>query len=205
MQQLPPPTCSKGRAGAAGFVCGCLWLFLGVSESLWVDPPKPCTTTPAVKELFPSRGDPCTESASHTLYTDRKEGLKEETEQELLLLTGKRQRLSPIIQMWWSPEPPTPQPSGCCLPKASQGENPLIQEDVQEIRTPGEGLSWPIYLGGLIPICGVGRLGIPSHWREKLCSTDVTNFISSLLCISAEPRGLRCCKPAKIMVLFQST
>lgn len=73
-------------------VSGCFWLSVGES-------PKPCTTTPPTKELFPPRGDPCTQSASHTLYTDRKEVLKEETEQELLLLTGKRQRLSPIIQV----------------------------------------------------------------------------------------------------------
>lgn len=75
---------------------GCLWDIPGCP---WVDVPKPCTTIPAAKEFFPSREDPSTESSSHTLYTDRKEGLKEETETELHLLIGKRQRLSPILEV----------------------------------------------------------------------------------------------------------
>lgn len=71
------------------------------------------------------------------------EGLKEEAEQELHLLIGKRQRLPPTVQVpqtLMGPWASIPQPSGCCVSKALKGENPLIQEDVQEIRTPGEGL-----------------------------------------------------------------
>lgn len=133
--------------------------------------------SPAPQELFPSKGDPSTGSSSHTLYTDRKEGVKEET--ELNLLIGKRQSLSPIIQPQM--EPPSQSPGAAAFPKHLKRKI-LIQEDIQEIKTPGEGLfqSDPFTPGGLIPTCGVGRLGIPSHLREKLCNTVLQISFASL-------------------------
>lgn len=74
--------------------------------------------SPAPQELFPSKGDPSTGSSSHTLYTDRKEGVKEET--ELNLLIGKRQSLSPIIQPQM--EPPSQSPGAAAFPKHLKGK-----------------------------------------------------------------------------------
>lgn len=66
-------------------------------------------------------------------------------------------------------------------------------------------LNGTVYLGSFIATFGVGRPCIISHLRENLCSTDVIDCFFFLTChTSAEPHGLRCCKHAKIIVLFYS-
>lgn len=88
-----------------------------------------------------------------------------------------------------------------------KGKLVLGKEGAQEIKTAGkclfraERFTW----GALLQLLGVGRPCIIPHLREKPYSTDVIGcffFLTSHT--SAEPHGLRRCKPAKIIVFFHS-
>lgn len=63
--------------------------------------------------------------------------------------------------------------------------------------------SWPIWLGDLIPTCGVGRLGIPSHLRENLCGTDVkpsfASFLAVHFCWATRAQMLEACQNHSII------
>lgn len=186
--------------------CGCLWVPMGACGCMAPGPAPPLLWPNSFShpgEIPPQRVPPT--------HFDRKEGLKEEAEQELRLLIGKRQRLSPVIQVpqtLMGPWASIPQSSGCCVSKALKGENPLIQDDVQEIKTPGEGLfradlfAWGVYFQ---PVGLAGWAFLPIWGKTSAAQMWNLHLLPYLPCISAEPHGLRCCKPAKITALFHST